>query len=111
MNWRNLTSEQQLRDILESSRLNKQGFAIFKHSTRCSISSMVKSRLERNWVKKEDFPVYYLDLIQHRTVSNTIEQQLAVRHQSPQLIVVNSGNVVYAESHQAIDAIEAQLAV
>ncbi len=111
MIWRNLTSEQQLRDILESSRLNKHGFAVFKHSTRCSISSMVKSRLERNWVKNQDFPVYYLDLIQHRAVSNTVEQQLAVPHQSPQLIMVKDGDVVYAESHQAIDAVEAQLAV
>ena len=60
MNWEILKSEQQFLDLLQSDIT----FAVFKHSTRCSISSMVKSRVERSW--DLDFPIYYLDLIQYR---------------------------------------------
>jgi bacillithiol system protein YtxJ len=79
-------------------------FAIFKHSTRCSISSMAKNRVERDW--DLDFPIYYLDLIQYRSISNLIAAKSGIEHQSPQLIVFQNGLPVYDASHNAIDANE-----
>lgn len=79
--------------------------AIFKHSTRCSLSSMVKSRLERGWdIKDNDIEMYYLDLLAHRNISNKIASIYNVEHQSPQLIVLNQGKVLYHKSHGDIDA-------
>jgi bacillithiol system protein YtxJ len=100
MKWEILSSEQQFLDLLDKESL----FAIFKHSTRCSISSMAKNRVERDW--DLDFPIYYLDLIQYRSVSNLIAAKSGIEHQSPQLIVFQNGLPVYDASHNAIDANE-----
>ena len=96
MTWKTLDSEQQFLDLLETEAL----FAIFKHSTRCSISSMAKSRVERDW--NLELPIYYLDLIQYRSVSNLIEQKSGIEHQSPQLVVFQSGKAIYDASHSGI---------
>lgn len=96
MNWQILQTEQQFSDLLEQEPI----FAVFKHSTRCSISSMAKNRVEREW--NLDFPIYYLDLIQHRSLSNFIASKSGVEHQSPQLIVFQNGSEVYNASHSGI---------
>lgn len=98
MNWITINSEQQLIDLLSSQK----PFAVFKHSTRCSISSMVKNRLERDWTSDE--AVYYLDLIAHRNISNLIAQKSGVEHESPQLIVFKEGKAIYDASHTSISA-------
>jgi bacillithiol system protein YtxJ len=100
MKWEILSTEQQFLDLLDKESL----FAIFKHSTRCSISSMAKNRVERDW--DLDFPIYYLDLIQYRSISNLIAAKSGIEHQSPQLIVFQNGLPVYDASHNAIDANE-----
>ncbi len=86
--------------IQESS---EKPIAIFKHSTRCSISAMAKRRLERNWDIASDFlDIYYLDLIRYRSISNLIEITLEVQHESPQLILLKEGEVVFHTSHNSI---------
>lgn len=107
MIWNTLADENQLNQLLSESG---QKLAIFKHSTRCSTSAMVKSRIERSWKFSEDFPIYLLDLISNRSVSNAIESRLNVRHESPQLIIVQDGEVLYHESHISISTTEAQSA-
>ncbi len=103
MNWKTLNSEQQFLDFLTSEPL----FAIFKHSTRCSISSMAKSRLEREW--NLELPIYYLDLIQYRPISSLIAIKSGVEHQSPQLIVFQNGKPIYDASHSGIDIDEIKI--
>ena len=100
MNWINLTEESQLETIYKESF--EQPAVIFKHSTRCSISSMAKMRLDR-----EDAPAnanfYYLDLIAYRNLSNAIAEQYSVHHESPQILIIRNGECVYDESHNGID--------
>lgn len=74
--------------------------AVFKHSTRCSISFMARSRVEREW--ESDVPLYEVDVIRDRTVSNLIAERLNLVHQSPQFMVIHAGKVVYSASHNAI---------
>lgn len=100
MNWIQLTDESQLQDIITKSEKRPQ--VIFKHSIRCSISSMAKSRLERS-VAPEEVDFYYLDLITYRSLSNKIAQQFDVYHESPQVLVIRNGQCVFDESHGAID--------
>lgn len=99
MNWIPLTTEDQLLLIKEKSFSVPQ--VIFKHSTRCSTSSMVLNRLER-----ADAPAtidfYYLDLLAHRNLSNKIAEEFQVYHESPQVLLVRNGECVYDESHMAI---------
>lgn len=102
--WEALTSEDQLQDVLNNQ---EETVFIFKHSTRCNISSMAKSRFEREW-STPDFPfrLLYLDLLNYRPVSGKIEELTGVQHESPQLIVVKNGEVKYYNSHNAISAQE-----
>ncbi len=99
MNWITLTSESQLEDIKATSA--QEPVVIFKHSTRCAISAMVKARLERDGAPK-GLNFYYLDLISHRTISNRIAHEYAVQHESPQVLLIRNGECVYDESHNGI---------
>ena len=97
-----LTSAADLEDALEAS--HRRRIAIFKHSTTCPVSSLAKNRVDRALRQDEfDLPAYYLDLLRYRAVSDLIAERLGVRHESPQLIVVDKGAAVYASSHLAID--------
>lgn len=99
MNWKVLTDESQLQSIIEKSK--SRPVAIFKHSTRCSTSSMVKLRLERS-AQPEHIDFYYLDLLQYRGISNRIAEMFSVYHESPQLLLIKGGECIYDESHHAI---------
>ncbi len=101
LQWKDLNSLDGLDAILKRSA--EMPCAIFKHSTRCSISSMAKSRLERNWsIEQDAVEIYYLDLIAYRNVSNEIADKLGVVHQSPQIILIKDGQAVYDTSHNGI---------
>ena len=100
MNWITLTNEQQLHQLKANSNVKPQ--VIFKHSTRCSISSVAKNRLERSSQPGEiDF--YFLDLIKFRAISNKIAEDFNVFHESPQILVIKNGECIYDESHSGID--------
>jgi len=78
---------------------------IFKHSTRCPISSMAKNRLERAWdFDPERLPFYYLDLIRYRAISDRIAELYGVRHESPQILLIKNGQCIFHCSHTAISA-------
>lgn len=109
MNWIQLTDEAQLSNIKTLSNTRPQ--LIFKHSTRCSVSSMAKSRLERGSAPAGiDF--YYLDLIKYRNISQKIADEFDVSHESPQVLLIKNSECVYDESHSGIsmNEIESQAA-
>ena len=99
MNWVALTEETQLETIKEESE--SQPVVIFKHSTRCSISSMAKMRLERE-EEPEGIKFYYLDLLSYRPISNKVADVFHVVHESPQVLLIKNGECVYEESHNGI---------
>ena len=99
MNWKFLTSEEELMSAIDESHVRI--VAIFKHSTRCSVSLMAKRQLENTW-DAEDVSIYFLDLLKFRHISDAISIQLDVEHQSPQLIGVKNGETFYHASHAAI---------
>lgn len=99
MNWIDLQTEEQLESIKQQS-FTRPG-VIFKHSTRCSISSMAKNRLDKSPLPDQaDF--YLLDLIKHRTLSNKIAEDFNVWHESPQILIIKDGKCIYDESHSGI---------
>ncbi len=99
MDWIQLTGEQQLDEIVEKSADKPQ--VIFKHSTRCSISSVAKQRLNKGTLP-DNVDFYYLDLLSYRNLSNKITQKFGVNHESPQVLVIRNGECVYDESHMGI---------
>lgn len=101
INWVQLNSVSQLDDVKEESK--SQPIAIFKHSTRCSISSTALNRLERSWSDDlNNYKMYFLDLIAYRDISNAIAETFDIVHESPQLIVIKNGEAVHSASHMNI---------
>ena len=100
MTWIALENEEQLDQLKQSSYIKPQ--IIFKHSTRCSISSVAKNRLERS-VQPEELDFHYLDLIKYRSISAKIAEDFNVYHESPQILMIKDGVCIYDESHSAID--------
>jgi bacillithiol system protein YtxJ len=102
INWHPLQSEDQLEDLVAISE--QQACLIFKHSTRCSISAIAKTRLERNWeIEANQLVPYYLDLLAYRDLSQQVAQQFGITHQSPQVLVIRNGRCVFDASHLSID--------
>ena len=100
MTWITLQTEQQLDQLKENSYIRPQ--IIFKHSTRCSISSVAKNRLERS-IQPDEIDFYFLDLIKYRPISNKISEDFNVFHESPQILLIKNGECIYDESHSGID--------
>ena len=103
MNWKNLTDLGQLNEIMQLS--HEKPVLIFKHSTRCSISRFALKQFENEFDLEGIVDAYFLDLIEHRAVSNEIASRFGVYHQSPQLLLIKDGKSVYDVSHGDIDAV------
>ena len=104
MHWNELTGLEQLEAIINQSE--EQPVLIFKHSTRCSISRFALKQFENEFDLQDKIAPYYLDLLNHRDISNEIAFQFKVQHQSPQILLVKNRVVVYHSSHENIDANE-----
>jgi bacillithiol system protein YtxJ len=102
INWIPLTNLDQLNEIVALS--NEKPVAIFKHSTRCSVSRFALKQFENQFDSADATDTYFLDLIEHRDVSNEIANRFQVVHQSPQLLLIKSGQSIYDASHSDIDA-------
>ena len=77
---------------------------IFKHSTACPVSASAKQRVDGVLADPPAHcpAVYLVKVIESRAVSNAIADQVGVRHQSPQLILVKDGEAVWDASHHTI---------
>ena len=98
MNWKNLENETELENLVSFSYTKPQ--VIFKHSTRCSISTIAKNRIDK--VDSTDIDFNYLDLIAHRSLSNLIARKFNVHHESPQVLLIKNGECIFDESHNSI---------
>ena len=103
MQWKNITDLTQISEIKQN-----EGYSlIFKHSTRCSVSSMAKRRFELDWeVLPADTSLYFLDLISYRDISAEIAETFQVHHESPQILLIKDGDCILDASHSDISADE-----
>jgi len=105
LKWKTLDSESQIEVVIRDSY--HKPVVIFKHSIYCGTSAMAKGRLERDWdFAAEDMEIYFLDIINYRSLSNKVEEVFEVIHQSPQMIVVKNGEAVLNLSHRAVSVEE-----
>ena len=99
MNWIVLEDYSQIQKALSQT----EPFLVFKHSTRCSISSLVKSRFERTF-NNTSIKLFYLDLLRFRSLSNQLAHDFKIKHESPQVIIIKDSKCIYHASHNSIDA-------
>ncbi|UZD21276.1 bacillithiol system redox-active protein YtxJ [Algoriphagus halophytocola] len=102
MNWNKLTEAAQIDEIKALSK--EKPVLIFKHSTRCSISSMSLDRLLRKWKDQdlEKVTPYFLDLIAYRQLSDQVATEFKIPHESPQVILIQNAEAIYSNSHFGI---------
>lgn len=101
MEYIELTSEGQLQNLYNMS--NVQTVVVFKHSTRCLVSAGVAGEMD-NLIKKppENTVFARVLVVENRPVSLKIEEDLGVRHESPQVIMLRNKKVIFHTSHRDI---------
>ena len=101
--WKTITDVSQINNIIAESEEQPQ--LIYKHSHRCSVCFVSKGNLEN---ASEDILVHasmhFLNVVKNREASDAIASELGVRHESPQVILVDKGRVAWHASHGDIDA-------
>lgn len=102
LNWITLADLGQLNEIIDLS--NGKPVLIFKHSTRCSISRFALKQFENEFDLEDKITLYFLDLLNHRDISNEIASRFQVEHQSPQLLLIKAGKCIFNAAHNSIDA-------
>jgi bacillithiol system protein YtxJ len=79
---------------------------VFKHSTTCPISAAAFNELSQF-----DGDVALVEVQSARNLSKEIEQRTGVVHESPQVLVLRKGRVVWEASHWRVKAEAVQQAV
>ncbi|PKQ46426.1 bacillithiol system redox-active protein YtxJ [Confluentibacter flavum] len=103
--WIDLNTLSQLQTIKDKSTTKTQ--VIFKYSTRCSISRIVKNQFVEDYeFNDHDLELYYLDLLTYREISNVVANTFNIVHESPQMLVIKNGIVVLHASHGAINNLD-----
>ena len=107
-----LHEEQDLCPLFERSQ--NEPVVLFKHSTQCSRSAAAYDEVQTFLSKHPDVPCGMVLVIEDRELSEALEEQFGIRHESPQAIVISHGNPVWHASHFKVtasaleDAIEKQ---
>lgn len=99
--FRPLETSADWEDALDRS--DDTAILVFKHSSSCSISGSANEEM-KTLAAEEDVPVYRVVVQESRDVSDTIEDTLNVRHETPQAILVQDGRAVFDTSHLNVTA-------
>lgn len=75
---------------------------LFKHSATCPISSMARRRI-KHLQDANDPPVYEVVVQSARSLSQKLAEDLGIRHESPQVILLHKQSPVYDTSHHLIN--------
>ena len=103
VDWNRLEALSDIETLLEASKTMPQ--VVFKHSTRCGISRAVLRNFENDFKEANTLAaLHYLDVLNHRDISNKLAEKFQVEHESPQLLVIKEGKVVHHASHSVINA-------
>jgi bacillithiol system protein YtxJ len=85
---------------------------LFKHSPLCGTSALAYEEAERFAAANPATPVYLVDVIGQRPLSQEFAAALGVGHSSPQIILLRGARPLWNASHWRIrqDAMEAEVA-
>lgn len=101
---RELKNEKDWKQLLENSA--GKPVMLLKHSTRCPVSAEAYDQFMKFAGKEAGEAVDYalVLVVEQRPVSNAVAQDLGVRHESPQAILIKDGQAVWNDSHWRITA-------
>jgi len=96
-----ITTKDEWGDILKQSDIKT--VIVYKHSSTCSISREVLGRLEKGIADgRITDPIYMLIVQDSRELSEAIAEDIGLQHESPQMILIKEGQVLYSASHYDI---------
>lgn len=87
---------------LEARLAAPERAVFFKHSTRCPVSAWAEERVS-DYARQHGSVIHLIDVLRSRPLSSLLAERLRVRHESPQLLVVEGGRCIAHASHDAID--------
>lgn len=93
-------------DVLEQSK--EAPLFVLKHSMTCPVSTAAYRVFD---TYTTTIPKYFLTVQDSRLVSNEIESDLGIRHESPQLFLLKDGKAIWQATHYAISKSEIGKAV
>lgn len=79
---------------------SSQPVVIFKHSSICPTSARANDEMQS--LSNADVPVYRVVVQEARDVSDAIADDLDIRHETPQVIVLSGGSPVFDTSHHRV---------
>jgi len=102
MDWKEITTVEEWDHILEKSTEKDQ--IILKHSTTCPVST---NALEEYEAYLQDTPNENIDYTmvkvrESRPVSNKIEADLDLKHESPQIIYIKDKKQYWSATHWSV---------
>jgi bacillithiol system protein YtxJ len=71
---------------------------LFKHSTSCPISAKAYEEFQ-SFLKETDASAAVVLVIEDRPVSNAIAEDFGIKHESPQIFLLEDGKVRWNASH------------
>ena len=95
-----LRKHQDFEQLLERS--NFVPVVVFKHSTQCPVSAQAYDEFNRFAESAERAVCGVVFVLENRTLSDDIEEQLGIRHESPQVILLRNGKAIWNASHWSI---------
>lgn len=76
---------------------------IYKHSYRCSISLLSKRGLDSGMNQlKGKADAYLIDVVSMWELSDYVAEKTGIRHESPQVILLNKGAPYWSASHGSV---------
>ena len=84
---------------------------IYKHSPTCSLCGWSNYKLGQ-LAEQDGLTLELVDVFTDRALSNEIESRFGVRHESPQILIIDDGEVTWHASHRGVapDRVRAALA-
>ena len=75
---------------------------VYKHSPTCELSAQAMEEVKVLSRERDDVPIFPVDVLLQRSLSNEIESRLHIRHESPQAIIMQRGQPVWNGSHRQV---------
>lgn len=99
--FRDLTSVSAWTDALKHSE--DHPVLVYKHSSACGVSAKAQREMSE-LADEEELPIYQVVVQNDRAVSDRIEEDLDIRHETPQAILLHEQRPVFDTSHFNVTA-------
>ena len=86
-------------------------YLLLKHSPACPISGSVRMEVQAFAADHPDLPTGVIDVLDGRALSQAVAARTGIRHESPQALLLLSGEVVWHGSHWRVTESNLEAAV